>query len=127
MNRAEEILNGLRRRGLSVSMEGSNIRVSPKSLLSDDDRNGLRHHKQEVLGKLQAEAAEITRRIGVMRLQLPSNGPIPFLTLGGDLPEIPGSCPSCGASLREPERYRCYLCAEAARGALRARGPPTPL
>ena len=127
MNRAEVLLNALRSRDLSISVEGADIRVSPKSRLSDDDRNALRHHKQEVLAKLQAESDEITRRTSVMRLQLPSNGPIPFLTLGGDLPEIPGSCPSCGASLREPERYRCHLCAAAARGALRSRAPPTPL
>jgi hypothetical protein len=66
--------------------------------------------------KTRSTDADIGWRVKVMRAQIPTFGPIPFLVA---LPEeetlfLPGHCGSCGDPLVEGRRYRCAPCQEAA-------------
>ena len=51
---AVEFVSRLRARGMRLAVEGSNVRVSPRSLLTDDDRATIRERKPELLKVLTA-------------------------------------------------------------------------
>jgi hypothetical protein len=66
--------------------------------------------------KTPSTDADIGWRVKVMRAQIPTSGPIPFLVA---LPEeetlfLPGHCGSCGDPLAAGRRLRCAFCQEAA-------------
>lgn len=46
---ATELLNRLRSRGVTLRINGSKLRASPRSLLTDDDRATIRERKSELL------------------------------------------------------------------------------
>jgi hypothetical protein len=46
---AREILDDLRRRGLNVRVEGGQLLVSPKSLLTEEIRSAIRRRREELL------------------------------------------------------------------------------
>jgi hypothetical protein len=99
--------------GLRVSVDGNTLRIrGPKT--GAPIAQQLTARKPEVLALLSDGRERAIRvRVDAFRPQVPETGPIPFLVMTPSI--VPGACLSCGESLDRTERYRCGLCAEAAR------------
>jgi hypothetical protein len=120
---AAGLVAGLRRSGLTLTAEGDQIRVSPKSALTPSIRATLASQQREILRVLIYEDPEIQWRLEVMRPQVLASGPI-LLLVARDLAPAPGACLSCGDALAAGQTSRCRPCVEAATMALReARSP----
>ena len=113
---ARSLLREAASAGLRISVEGDVLRVrGPKTGAPIAEQ--LAAHKPAVLALLTSEREQAIRlRVDAFRSQVPERGPIPFLAM--TLTIAPGACPSCGDPLGADERYRCGLCAEAARRVL---------
>jgi hypothetical protein len=64
-----ELVADLRRRGITLSVEGGNLRVTPASRLTDTDRELIRAHKPAVL----ALTMGLGVRPGMLSTELPAD------------------------------------------------------
>jgi hypothetical protein len=112
MERVAALLADARAAGLNVQAEADRLVVrGPR--MHEDLALQLIAAKPRVLTVLAEEEAEIAWRVAVMRLQVPSTGPIPVLVARGGRPS-PGHCVSCGDPLLTDRSRRCRLCSQAA-------------
>jgi len=109
------LLTELQRRGIRLSPEGGMLRVqAPSGELTEEDRCAIRDAKLALLAALKTETAAdaaVGWRVAAMAPQVPTRGPVPFLTVG--LSVGAGACPSCGGDLGDTH-YRCRPCSMAA-------------
>jgi hypothetical protein len=103
---AVEVLTTIEARGAFVAIDGDDLLVRPKGILTPELRAAAVAVKPEIL-------AEVRWRADVMRRQVPP-APHPILCLvarPGERP-VPGTCQSCGGPLSGAEGFgRCSLCA----------------
>ena len=112
------LLERLRQRDYTVSIEDDRLAVEPGDLLGPDDIAALKVAKPILIELLFT--LEVAWRVRVMRQQLPLDRlyPIPSLVAitARSVPYKRGTCFSCGARLTDPETFgRCSHCGHAAR------------
>jgi hypothetical protein len=111
MERVTAVITEARAAGLDVRAEADRLVIRGPRIQEHLARQ-LLDQKPRVLAVLEAEHAEITWRITVMRPQVPARGPIPVLSARA-VESAPGCCTSCGDPIIPPHRYRCEPCVRA--------------
>ncbi len=120
---AAALLADLQARGVRLYLAGDELRYRAKAgAMTPDLAAAVQPLKPALIAFLREEEA-IAWRAEVMREQIPTTGPVPFLVAVLDVAPVAGVCHSCGDPF-ELVGYvqRCRLCAVAAGRALSA-GP----
>jgi TubC N-terminal docking domain len=103
----EALLEKLQAQGVELRTDGERIGVRPASVLTDEDRAAILHHKPRLIVLLSgpAERAVIFRQ-QLVAWRAEGRPGVPFFALPG-IASPPG-CLSCGQPTDRP--YRCETC-----------------
>ncbi len=108
------LLLSLEDRQVDLTLDGSELVVSPKSMLTQGDIIAIRRNKPSLVTLVQIADLGVQDRLESFKAQRPSTAPV--FTRGWRY--LKGVCFSCGVRTRADQWGRCWRCALALRLAL---------